>query len=89
MNTLNLGDKNYYVHDAAKSHRTDTNYILECNMINDANSIGLKQIKREKVLLWDLITNEQYVNQRNDSDCDRGWSRYSRIVMWISRDKKH
>ena len=51
LNALNLGDKNEYLHDAAKSRRTDANDILKCNMINDTNSIGIKLIKRNKDLI--------------------------------------
>ena len=50
LNALNLGDKNEYVHDGFGNHHTDANDILERNMIIDANSIGIKLIKREKVL---------------------------------------
>ena len=51
LNALNLGDKNDYVHDAAKSRRTDANDILKCNMINDANSVGNKPFKRNEGLI--------------------------------------
>ena len=50
LNALNLGDKNDYVHDAAKSRRTDANDILKCNMNNDANSVGIKPTKGTKIL---------------------------------------
>lgn len=55
LNPHNLCDKNDHVRDGFGKHHTDTNDILEYNMINGPNSIEFKPTKSSEdfIMIFD------------------------------------
>ncbi|MGI0041252.1 MAG: hypothetical protein ACRD94_04725 [Nitrosopumilaceae archaeon] len=50
LHLLDLGKKNEYVYDGFGWHHMETDDSLECNMINDTNSIRIKSLKEMEIL---------------------------------------